>query len=259
MVDNKLFFHVHDELIPAFKEQLDENDLGFASRVYESGPEKYVTRLKAIGFDKKGVALDAGCGFGQWSACMSDLCGEVHAFDISNVRAEFTQRVLDLCKGKGFAKQGGTTSTSWGDGYFDYIFCYGALFCTPWKATLDEFARLLKSGGKLYFSANGLGYILNMWVNRPNRNKDFDPRVSAAKTFMNTVNYDSEGKAPLSGQILIDQNEAEEYLEEIGFGDILRGPEGTINVGDKSLSPESFFQAEYFGFTGCYEILATKK
>lgn len=144
------------------------------------------------------------------------------------------------------------------DESFDGVFCYGTIFCTPWKESLAEMTRVLRPGGRLYFTANDLGYILNMWLNRPNRQADFDPREAAAHTFLNTLRYEQERIHPEKGQIIITQDEAVSELESLGFSHIEAGSEGTINVNSENDAPEPFFQSEYYGFPACYEILAIK-
>ncbi|WP_022663060.1 class I SAM-dependent methyltransferase [Paucidesulfovibrio longus] len=251
-------------LLRSFDGELDENDRSFIERVYSGGAEVYADRLRAVGLDRCERVLDAGCGFGQWSLCLAALGPEVVGVDVSALRVRVANAALALA-GKagnairGNAVQGGLDALPAANGSVDGAFCYGTLFCTPWKASLTEFARVLRPGGRLYFTANGLGYVLNMWTSRPHRNADFDPREAAANTFRNTLEYEKNGTPPQGGQILIDPDDARAELDRLGLDVVALAPEGNINIRPGELSPRPFFQAEYHGLPGCYEVLAEKR
>jgi len=258
MITREHFQKAKAAVLRHYGEAMGENDRGFVDRVYGANPQDYLDRLQAIGFDNKGVVLDAGCGFGQWSLCLADLGNEVLAADSSPLRAGCTQLALEALALSGNTFPCEITSLSIGDASCDAIFCYGALFCTAWKTTLKEFARVLRKGGTLYFSANDIGYIVNMWMNSPNKREDFDPRAAAAQTFVNTISYEREGTWPSSGQILIAPKDVQSTLSGLGFTHTRMAPEGTLNEKPESVTPKPFFQAEYNGLPGCYEVLTNK-
>lgn len=239
--------------------EMGDNDRAFAVRAYGADPKDYLDRLTAIGLDAGGDVLDAGCGFGQWSLCLASLGNRVLAVDCSPLRASCTQAALEALGLGGRALPGETTALPAPDACVDAVFCYGALFCTAWRQSLAEFARVLRPGGALYFSANDIGYIVNMWRNRPNRTSDFDPREAAARTFMNTIAYERDRTPPVGGQILIDPADAAKELAALGFEAIRVAPEGALNLAPGRVVPKSFFRAEYDGLPGCYEVLATKR
>lgn len=238
---------------------MGDNDRAFVARTYGADPQVYLDRLAAIGLDQGGEVLDAGCGFGQWSLCLAALGASVLAVDCSALRTGCTQAALEALDLPGRALPGETTALPAPDASADAVFCYGALFCTAWRQSLAEFARVLRPGGSLYFSANDVGYIVNMWRNRPNRTSDFDPREAAARTFMNTLAYERDQTPPAAGQILIDPADAREELERLGFENIRVAPEGTLNLAPGRVTPTPFFRAEYDGLPGCYEVLAAKR
>lgn len=255
----KSFDSIRENITQSFKRKFEDNDRQFFARVYAPAPTIYTERLRAVGFDDCTSILDAGCGFGQWSVCMADLGATVLGVDASPLRVQVANRAFQLAQVSAQACVGNLKALPVEAASMDGVFCYGTLFCTPWKESLAEFARILRPGGRLYFSANDIGYILNMWTERPNRASDFDPRQAAANTFINTLAYEKNRAAPENGQILITPEEARFELDQLGFEVVSLKPEGTINLHPNQATPKPFFKAEYMGLPGCYEVLAEKR
>lgn len=258
-VDLCWFSRLGQQIVYLLNDELKENDRKFIKRAYDMSPKIYMDRLRAIGFDKHKRVLDAGCGFGQWTICLSELGVNVTSIDISMLRLRGTQMALAELGYIAQTAQANLEAIPLKSNCFDGIFCYGSLFCTPWKESLCEFARILKPGGYIYFSANEIGYILHMWQKRPNRTGEFDPRESAVNTFRNTLDYELYGLPPRNGQILITCDEAKKELQKMGFDLLFLKPEGTLNLVPNKLKPKPFFESEYNGLPGCYEVLAQKK
>lgn len=256
---NPDFKSISDKVLDVYASKMGENDLSFFRRVYAAGPEAYLQRLKAIDFLGMGKVLDAGCGFGQWSACLAANGNVVHGVEVSQLRADVTDAVLKLAGNEGRAIKGRLEALPEEDSFFDGIFCYGVLFSTDWKQSIKEFNRVLKPGGRLYFSAtNGLGNVLDLWLKSPNKTDDYDPRFIAAQAFMNTVLYERDGTVPTIGKIIAGIDEMITELEGAGFSVISHGADGTINFYPGEASPKPFFKGEYYGFPGCQEIVAEK-
>lgn len=237
-----------------------DNDAAFLRRIYGSGLEPYMDRLRVLGFEGKGRVLDAGCGFGQWSLSMAELNDAVVSIDVANNRIQFLQEAAEtICPGKVEAHVGSVGTTDLPDASFDAVFCYGVVFLTPWKESLAEFARLLSSGGTLYVNANGLGWYKHLWYNQPNPAKDYDPKEHAAKVLMNTWQYGKGEPVEPGMDILIEPDEMVHELRKLGFDSIRSGGEGTLRVnGASHESARPFFQAEYLGDIGVYEVLAIR-
>ncbi len=248
-----------EKAISNHKERIGNNDALFLQRIYKEGLGKYSDRLRAIGFTNCNHVLDAGCGFGQWSLALAQLNRFVSACDVSSLRMDVVKDVtrelevtnLDLLVS-------GITSLPYVDSSFDAVFCYGVIFLTPWRQSLRELARVLKPGGKLYVSANGLGWYIFLWQEEYNKAKDYDPKVVVAKTFAGTLLYDREGIYEAGMNLIVEPHSLKYELQQLHFSNIQIDREGSIHM-DKSMAvPKPFFRGEYFGQTGIYEVLATK-
>ncbi len=247
------------EVFKKYRNSLGDNDANFLERVYETDQEVYTNRLKAIGFTNISTVLDAGCGFGQWTMALAKLNGHVAGTDISPDRVKVCSEIADSLNIKNTEfKVASLEKQPFDDNTFDAIFCYGAIFISYPHLVLKEFNRILKSGGKLYVNANGLGFTLNLWVNSPNATADYDPREKAAKAFTNTINY-KMGLAKSDGQIIIEKEEMNSMLSDAGFETLHCEGEGEINLFKDKIRTTPFFKSEYYGFTGVYEIIAEKK
>jgi SAM-dependent methyltransferase len=248
-----------DKIVTKYGRLMGENDLAFLKRVYSTPSETYARRLNAVGFSGRMKVLDAGCGFGQWSIELAKLNGYLYAIDAQPHRLFILNEVVDWMGIDNVEIQWGRLERlSYPDEMFDAVFCYGVIFCTDWKKSLAEFARVLKEDGLLYLTANGLGWYLNLWENRPRQTADYDPRENAAQSFWNTIEYEKFNRPPRKGQIIIEPEQMVEAVERCGLTVIGQGGEGTIRLSPGTPPPEPFFQDNYENQTGCYEILARK-
>jgi ubiquinone/menaquinone biosynthesis C-methylase UbiE len=240
---------------------LGDNNIKFISRVFDKGILPYKERLLAYGFCNHENVLDAGCGFGQWSLALADLNNNVLAVDISEKRISFLNELINHHSFHNIRTDvSELTSINAEDNYFDIIFCYGVLFLTPWKESLAELVRVLKKGGKIYINANGFGWYKNLWYNSPNKADDYDPSLLAAKVLYNTWNY-KNGKGVEPGlDILIEPEELSAELEALGLSEIKTAAEGRLRAdGFIGKEPQAFFNGEYLGDLGVYEVIAVKK
>jgi ubiquinone/menaquinone biosynthesis C-methylase UbiE len=210
-----------------------------------------------VGLDK---VLDAGCGFGQWSMALSRLNNNVIAVDVDMNRLNILEDIRN-------AKNAGNIEIvhsplekmAIGDEYCDGVLCYGALFCTDWKKTVREIARVTKKGGIIYLNANGVGWYLHLWLNRYNEINGYSPRHYAAKTFLNTIEYEMSKKyAPQYGDIIIERDDLLMEIENNGLTMIACGDEGTVNIHADKAKITPFFKGEYNGLPGTYELLAKR-
>lgn len=236
---------------------LSKNDINFLNRVYQNGINSYITRLKQYQFCNFEIVLDAGCGFGQWSLALAQINKKVYSCDADPKRIEFLKEMI-LEKGMSNieARLGFIDSLPYNNETFDAVFCYGVIFITPWKKSLIELVRVLKPGGKLYVNANGLGWYKHLWYTEHNKTIDYDPQKVAAEAWLNTYHYQKGEPVDFPTSIIIEPHELITELEKLGLVSIQWDGEGLLgNPGNKNI----FFQKEYFGDIGIYEVMANKK
>lgn len=232
-------------------------DYEFCHRIYEKGLTPYIERLKQYGFQNHGKILDAGCGFGQWSLSLSQLNQEVFSCDAAPNRIAFLKKIIASNKINNItATQGTIDNLAYDNDTFDAIFCYGVIFLTPWKKSLSELIRVLKPGGKLYVNANGLGWYKHLWYTSHNKTIDYDPQLIAAKAWLNTHNYLTFGTANFPCDIIIEPQELIKECEQLGLETIQWDGEGLLGNPNNT---NIFFQKEYFGDVGVYELIGYKK
>ena len=136
---------------------MEQFNLEFLDRVYRDGLEKYIQRLKSLGF-VDGVFLDAGCGFGQWSLAASRLNTRVVGIDVSRERIEVAQEVaLEKSIQNIVFDVQDLESIPYSKNFFDYIFSYSVLYMTNWRDSLKEMLRVVRGGGVFTF-------VAMMWV-----------------------------------------------------------------------------------------------
>jgi ubiquinone/menaquinone biosynthesis C-methylase UbiE len=248
------------EIIAEHNDILDKLSLEFLERVYSKDMSVYINRLKAIGFHDFEKVLDAGCGFGQWSIGLAVLNKKVTSLDVATDRLMILNKIAKENNINAIrTKRGVLDELPFEESSFDGIFCYGAIFLTPWKKTLKEFARVLKKGGMLYVNADGLGWYLHLWKNMPNKSGDYDPKEYAAYALYNTFKYEKNESFFQKFGLIIEPEELSEESEKNEFEIIEKGDEGTINLKPKDIKTEPFFKGVYEGKTGVFEILAKRR
>ncbi len=236
---------------------LDPDTAAFGRRVFESPTQRYVDRLAAVGLAGRGHVLDAGCGFGQWSLALQQLNERVTAVDTASDRLFVLRHVANALGLPIDTRYASLTDLPYPDGHFGAVFCYGVIFCTPWRESLTELVRVLAPGGRLYVNANEIGWTVNQWRKRPNASASFDPRESAARALQNTLDYERTG-THRGGQILIPQQELCESLRAAKLDVVAVGAEGSLHLDPAAPSPSPFFAGEYEGLPGVYEIVADR-
>lgn len=233
--------------------------MAFAERVLGGDLARYSARIVQYGFDNLGRVLDAGCGFGQWSLALAELGNDVTAVDIDNDRLSFLRRLLRAVDADVKLQRASLCALPYGDKSFDGVFCYGALFCTPWRISLRELIRVLKPGGQIYVNANGIGYYIHRWRRRFEDASGFDVAKTVGLAFTNAWRHAHGLEIDPEGQVLIEPEELKGALESAGCLDVRLGAEGTLtspSFKGKPLAP--FFAAIHEGHIGVYEIMARK-
>ena len=242
----------------ASEENLIDNDKAFFMRVWNTDPSVYRKRLEAIGFKNFSNVLDAGSGFGQWTAELAQLNKSVTAFEYSAQRLSASQKIMGEMKisNCNFV-QGTIEDIPAKDNSFDGIFAYSSILCTDYRKTLKEFYRVLQPNGKLYFNTNGLGWYLHNMIDGHNSTASFSSRQMAIDTIKDSFKYYIDGIHQPGSSVLMDCEIVVKELLKMGFEIIAQGAEGTINLSEETITP--FFKGEYYGEEGVFEILAVKK
>ncbi len=247
-------------VIERFRPKLGENDAAFLARVYSRPIEDYAARLAGWGFSDLGRVLDAGCGFGQWSAGLAQQNQAVESVDVSEERVEVVRAVAEALELPGLSACPSRLDTlPFPDAHFDGVFCYGVLFLTGWREALAELTRVLAPGGLLYLNANGFGWYRHMWYDQPNRALDYEPREHVARVFDNTWRYERGLPIEEGFGILIEPEELEAELDGLDYGAIERGAESELSRPADGSSFEPFFPGRYGEELGVYELLARKR
>lgn len=240
------------------RQHLGDNARRFISRIYKDGLGKYVDRIAAIGFTGQASVLDAGCGFGQWSLALASKNNRVHACDISKQRVALVNHLaMDLGQANLDVSVSSLNSLPFADASFDAVFCYGVIHALPWRTTIEEFKRVLRPDGKLYFTANGLGWYIFLFQEEYNKAKDYDPKKVAANALLDTLNYDREGVYRPGMNIILEPDSLRGELSAMAFRDIMISGEGGLHLDKGAQKPEPFFKSEYFGLLGVFECMCT--
>jgi SAM-dependent methyltransferase len=254
---------LHDALsqtMSAFQDRLGPNDRGFLLRIFRNGLTDYIDRLNAIGFSRHARVLDAGCGFGQWSLALAQLNDAVSACDISKLRVDFLAETSALLKVANLTSSiAPLDALPYPDNHFDAVFCYGVIFLTPWRKSLVELVRVLKPDGKLYVNANGVGWYLHLWHSQHNKTDDYDPRAIAARSFSDTLRYERQEQFEAGMNLIIEPDilrQAENWCQVRWQH---QAGEGRLHTVPAMPAPKPFFQAEYHGANGVYELLGVKR
>ena len=238
---------------------LKRNDMDFFKRVWNAPSEQYLNRLNAIDFKNKNCVLDAGFGMGQWTLPYAQLNTELFGIEFSEDRVEAVRKLVESSGLKNMnIQQGDIENLPYEDNKFDAIFCYSVVFLVDYRKALREFYRVLKPGGKVYFTANGLGWYLFCMFENHNKSESYDPRSMGVEAIKNTIQGLAGGGFELGKQIIIDQAALTLELKNIGFADIRIGHEGELVVGQNKKASSFYSNQEYLGQPMVYECISTK-
>jgi SAM-dependent methyltransferase len=233
-------------------------DRDFFIRVYQTPRDVYATRLRAIGFEGCESVLDAACGFGQWAVTLASINDRVDAFDLSPLRVA---ALKSIAAAEGVNNLYVCRSTldvlPYRDGAFDAVFCYGAVFFTDYRRTFAEFARVLRPGGRLYFTANALGWYIYNLIAAHKPSRDFSPRRMATRALVNTARF-AAGRHSPGDEIAMSAADARRSLDRAGFEVVGIAGDGELAVGSNAKG-RSFFVSHHYGLRAVFEVLCEKR
>jgi len=245
------------ELIDKLALKIENVDKEFFQRVWSTDKEVYKNRLIAIGFENLENVLDAGIGFGQWSVRLTELNKKVEGIELNKNRVKIAKAVSSYYKIDNLhISEGSITKLPYIKNTFDGIFCYSVIYHTDYIKSLNEFFRVLKPGGKLYFFTNDYGWYFYNLIEGHNSSKNFSSRRMALETFWSTARYNFTSKISKGKQHILSKNKAIKILRDIGFKKIQAEKEGEINI--SNIEIKSFYPKKKYGLTNVYEILCEK-
>lgn len=107
--------------------------------------------------------LEVGSGNGQWLIALADMgaggvCGvepNKKVFEYGNSKISEYGKSNEITVKKASAEK-----LPFRDSSFDCVLCMGVFMFTNQKLALEEFKRVIVSGGQLMITVNGLGYFL---------------------------------------------------------------------------------------------------
>ncbi len=239
---------------PHLQRRLQEKDRAFLERMCSGDLNRYAERLRNIGFEGHSRVLDAGCGFGQWLLILAQQNQHVVGIDIDEDRVAVARA---LARQNGLrnvtVRAAALEQISEPDNSFDCIFSYSTVFYTDYRATLKNFHRILKPGGKLYFTTNSWGRFLHDLFVNPNHTRDFNIRRYALRVLIANL-LGRRGPATVTPSRRLRRE-----LAAMGFTNIRTGPDGTLTVRARKARPElQFFPPTFLGLESVYEVLAEK-
>lgn len=203
-------------------------------------PQTYMTRIAPF-CSRSGLrALDAGCGIGQWSLAMKQVGFSVISVELRADRAMFASEL----KATGSSEKNSSLLLSdisklpFGEGCFDFVFCYGVLMFSRIDETLATFRRVSRSGSQLYVNALGSGWFLYLLFKRP------ELRKGALVMLLRTLTRQKSG-------IFLTRRSLVRRVEQAGFQVIYSGAEGS-----HANALPAFYKPTFMGLPTVFEVVA---
>lgn len=210
----------------------------------------YRKRVHEAGFSRFSRVLDAGCGVGQWAACLAETGAFVTGVDLSDCRLKTAMELVahEPWRARVNFVQSSVTNLPVETSSIDLVFCYGTLMLTNSRGTLNEFQRVLKRGGIMYVNVSTyLWYIVRLFTANGHRKSS---AVALFNGFMGRGN-----NSPIAhGRMLRE-------LRDSGFQVLYFGAEGTCGL--RGLIPVNernpFYESGIFGLPYVREYICVKQ
>lgn len=196
---------------------------GYHYFVFQWGRDFYEERVEMAGITRGDLVLDAGCGYGQFSA---GLC-------------KWNKHVIGIDRNENMLNTAAVLKSAWDlqnfdiqkvelptlpfpDNHFDHVWCAGVLMFTGAHRTIAEFKRVVKPGGRIYGNINRWArWLLN---------------VARAKAAGNSAALDNyievlkTGNKPDSRLCYLEPDDLEKLGKELGLKIVATGDEGSIDL-----------------------------
>lgn len=236
------------EWAPLFEAAQRNGDMSYAHVVGKYPLDYYRQRLTALGLTGYGRVLDAGAGFGQWSAALALENDFVVGMEIHEKRLQTARSLMaDLGITNYRGVPGNVNEVPFADASFDVVFCYGVLMFADRSKALAEFARVLRPGGRLYICTNGPGWWLKLAIEHAVKNKPL------SKTGLDAFRA-RKVEHPYNS---ITTAEVRKWCPEDLWSAVHPAGEGRLALEAKP--PKPVYQGKYLGFDNVIEWVAERR
>ena len=121
-------------------------------------------QIADLGLVNNQRVLDIGAGDGRWTIPLALESKYMYAVEPDNERRKLLVKRIEEAKDKKICsievQDGVAEKLSFMDNYFDLVFCCHVFPYLNQEPALREMTRVLKPGGKICVTSNGLGYFL---------------------------------------------------------------------------------------------------
>ena len=220
--DPHLFWKAKPEILDQLQGAPFTGD-GYHHFVLQWGREFYEERVHMAGITDGNLVLDAGCGLGQFSAGLSKYNRNVLAFDRSEAMVQTTNMLkkawsLDNVE----VIQAELPAVPFPDRHFDHVWCAGVLMFAGVHASLAEFNRVLKPGGRIYGNINRWArWLLNV------ARAQAAGKANALKRYIAVL---ADGNKPDQRFCYLEPSDLEQLAKSLGLRILGMGDEGTVDL-----------------------------
>lgn len=132
--------------------------------IFSKGIPFWEEHLRDFGLKIEGAeTLEVGSGNGQWLIALDSMgAARVVGVEPNEAVRTYSERKLTEfnCDSRIDVLDAPAESLPFADASFDIVLCLGVFMFTRQQTALREFERVLKPGGQLILTVNGLGYFL---------------------------------------------------------------------------------------------------
>jgi len=218
-------------------------------RIFDLGIDYWENKLRDLGLIKQNIdVLEIGSGNGQWLIAFkrfaNRVCGiepgeEIRQYSLERFVEYHVDDEIEVLNAP-------AEKIPYENEIFDLLFCSGVFMFTKQELALKEFNRVLKPGGKLLITANGLGYFL-MYIIRGMRHYSPETTKYGLIGLFNTFGKWIIGKQ--FGICAVNHSEMSELLNKHGFE----------LVDTRLWLDMDLYPYEHFSFVTNYAFIARKK
>lgn len=195
----------------------------YETAVFKHDRSEFIDRVETIGFKGGERVLDAGCGYGQFSYALAQFNREVIAVDRSDAMVEMARFLVERWGAPNVTvEKQSLPKLPYEDASFDFIWCAGVLNIIDKYASMREFNRLLRPGGRVFVQTNAWG----RWLFKAARHYQNGNRRAMEQCLVALMH----GTEPGTKANYLELGEADRFCTECGFTLIASAPAGGINL-----------------------------